>query len=158
MPLPTHPRLAVLADIHGNLPAFEAVMADLEGFTPLDGILVAGDITGGPGQQAVLERLVELGALMIQGNGEQAVARLALGDAPQIVTTAKQFSLTRWAHDNLSPALLDFVCRLPAQAVWEDPLHPGSDGRIRVVHGSPRAAGEPVYPERRPAHFVEMMG
>ncbi len=126
MPISSHLRLAVLADIHGNLPAFEAVLADLECFTPLQGILVAGDITGGPGQQAVLERLIELGALMIQGNGEQAVVRLALGAAPQYVYTAKQFSLTRWAHDSLSPALLDFVCRLPEQAVWEDS---GTSGR-----------------------------
>lgn len=158
MPLPTHLRLAVLADIHGNLPAFEAVLADLEAYAPLDGILVAGDITGGPGQQVVLERLVELGALMIQGNGEQAVARLALGAAPQYVTTSKQFSLTRWARDNLSPAMLDFVCRMPEHAVWGDVSRLGSDSRIRLVHGSPREAGEPVYPERNPAHFTEMMG
>jgi putative phosphoesterase len=158
MPLPTHLRLAVLADIHGNLPAFEAVLADLEGFAPLDGILVAGDVTGGPGQQAVLERLVELGALVIQGNNEKIIAQLVLGEAPQYVNSAKQFSLARWARDNLSPALLDFVCRLPAQAVWENHSQPEGDSRIRVVHGSPRDVGEPVYPARSPAHFAEMMG
>jgi predicted phosphodiesterase len=36
-------RLAVLADIHGNLPALRAVLKDLERFE-IDGIIVAGDV------------------------------------------------------------------------------------------------------------------
>ena len=41
-------RLAVLADVHGNLPAQEAVLADAEAHD-LGGILIAGDhLTGGP--------------------------------------------------------------------------------------------------------------
>ena len=40
-------RLAILADIHGNLPALEAVLEDVTKQN-VDRILVAGDLTGGP--------------------------------------------------------------------------------------------------------------
>jgi hypothetical protein len=46
-------RLAVLADIHGNLPAFEAVIEALKSDEPLDGILGAStlyDLVGEPSQ------------------------------------------------------------------------------------------------------------
>ena len=45
-----------MADIHGNLPAFEAVMADLQQYAPLNGFLVADDVVGGPGQEVILQR------------------------------------------------------------------------------------------------------
>jgi len=40
-------RLAILADVHGNLPALQAVLADVQRQN-VDGIIVAGDTTGGP--------------------------------------------------------------------------------------------------------------
>ena len=44
-------RLAVLADVHGNLPALEAVLADVQRYD-VDGVIVAGDTIGG-GPQSV---------------------------------------------------------------------------------------------------------
>src|SRR2546428_13886095 len=50
-------RLAVLADVHSNLPALEAVLADVDRVRP-DGIWVAGDLTGyNPWPNEVLEIL-----------------------------------------------------------------------------------------------------
>jgi protein phosphatase len=50
-------RLAVSGDVHGNLPALEAVLADLEAFA-VDRIVFAGDaVTMGPLSAQVLERL-----------------------------------------------------------------------------------------------------
>ena len=40
-------RLAVMSDVHGNLPALEAVLQDLQQYEP-DGVIVAGDFVGGP--------------------------------------------------------------------------------------------------------------
>ncbi len=63
-------RLAVLADIHGNLPALEAVIADMEG-EDVDQVVVAGDlINGGPFSRQVLERVFDLGWVAIRGNHE----------------------------------------------------------------------------------------
>ena len=88
-------RLAVMADIHGNLPAFEAVMADLQQYQPLEGFLVAGDVVGGPGQEAVLQRLMALHAVIAHGNGEVSALQVADGSAPDYVFTSRQFSLVR---------------------------------------------------------------
>jgi predicted phosphodiesterase len=132
-----------MADIHGNWQALEAVLADLEKYQPLDGILVAGDIISGPQQQRVLQRLVGLGAVMIQGNNEQVVTRIADGTAPDYLYTAKQFALRRWAHDHLTPQQLALVCSLPEQTVFHLPgAHP-----IRMAHGSPRDISELVIPQ-----------
>ena len=69
--LPNSHRLAIRQGIH--YVAFEE--CDL----PLDGLLVAGDITVGLIQQQVLFRLVELEVVMIQGNKEQRIARMEAG-------------------------------------------------------------------------------
>ena len=136
-------RIAVLADIHGNLQALDAVLDDLKKDLPLDGLLVAGDIIVGPGQQQVLQRLVELGAVMIQGNNEHRIARMEAGTIPPYFYTAKQFSLTRWAYDHLDPYQRTLVCNLPEQTVFQ---LPGADP-IRMAHGSPRDNSELVLPE-----------
>ncbi len=139
----SHYRIAVLADIHGNLQALEAVLADLENDQPLDGLLVAGDIIAGPDQQRVLQRLIDLRAVMIQGNNELAIARIAAGTAPEYVYTSKQYTLRRWAREHLDPEQIAFISRLPEQIVFH---LPGADP-IRMAHGSPRDVNELVFPE-----------
>ncbi len=137
-------RIALLSDIHGSRPAFEAVLRDLEPYAPLDAILVAGDIIAGPHQQAVLQRLIDMRAVMIQGNNEQGIARLVSGSAPGYVYTAKSFSLARWVGEHLSAAQTALICDLPEQRVF---TLPGA-GAIRMVHGSPRGVSELVFPDR----------
>jgi len=146
-------RLAVMADIHGNLPAFEAVMADLQQFTPLDGYLVAGDAIGGPGQEAILQRLMALQAVVAHGNGEVSALQVADGSAPDYVFTAQQFSLLRWVVEHLSPQSLAFLHSQPEQSVV---ALPGAQP-VRVVHGSPRDVSEGVNPLRRPELLAEVM-
>ena len=146
-------RLAILADIHGNLPALEAVLADLQQFAPLDGLLVAGDTTTGPHQEIVLDRLREIGAMIIQGNGEHTILEMAAGSAPDYFRTAKQFSLGRWAFSNYTPAALAFIQTLPEQLVFS---LPGADP-IRLVHGSPRRINEGIFPQVNPAQLADVL-
>ena len=135
--------IAVIADIHGNLPALDAILTDLAKDQPLDGILAAGDLIVGPGQQQVLHRLVKLGAVMIQGNNEQRIARMEAGTIPPYFYTARQFSLTRWAYEHLDPNQRALVYNLPEQTVFH---LPGADP-IRMAHGSPRSVNELVLPD-----------
>ena len=146
-------RLAVMADIHGNLPGFEAVMADLQQYQPLDGFLAAGDIVGGPGQEIILQRLMALHAVIAHGNGEVSVLQVVNGSAPAYVFTTRQFSLVRWVVEHLSPSSLAFLRSQPAQAVL---TLPGAQA-VRVVHGSPRSVDELVNPLRSPALLAEVM-
>jgi putative phosphoesterase len=128
---PTY-RLAVMADIHGNLPGFEAVMADLQSHQPLNGILVAGDVVGGPGQEVIIQWLMELQAVMVQGNGEELLLSVADGSAPDYIYIAQQFALIRWVCTHLNPQSLDFLRTVPLQRVFS---LPGADP-IYIIHRS----------------------
>jgi predicted phosphodiesterase len=52
-------RVAVLADIHGNLPALEAVLRDVEA-AGVDAVVLGGDLADGPMPAQTLDRLEEL--------------------------------------------------------------------------------------------------
>src|ERR1051326_3907294 len=67
-------RVAAIYDIHGNLPALEAVLAEIEQAAP-DVILVGGDVATGPMPKATLERLMGLGqrARFVRGNADREV-------------------------------------------------------------------------------------
>src|SRR2546422_4446803 len=65
-------RLAVLSDVHSNLPALQAVLADVDRNAP-DGIWVAGDLVGyNPWPNEVLEILRERHVRAIRGNHDRA--------------------------------------------------------------------------------------
>lgn len=65
-------RIAALYDVHGNLPALEAVLAEVEDARP-DVVVVGGDTIPGPRCREVLDRLASLGDRVraIRGNGER---------------------------------------------------------------------------------------
>jgi predicted phosphodiesterase len=63
-------RLALLADIHGNLPALEAVCADFAAFNVAH-VIVAGDVINwGPFSPQVTERVMNAGWGLLRGNNE----------------------------------------------------------------------------------------
>jgi predicted phosphodiesterase len=66
-------QVAALYDVHGNLPALEAVLAELEREGGADEIVVGGDVLWGPMQSECLELLQEVGATFVSGNCERAV-------------------------------------------------------------------------------------
>jgi predicted phosphodiesterase len=67
-------RVAAIYDVHGNLPALEAVLADLESINP-DLIVVGGDVVAGPMPAEVLDRLAALGEniCFVRGNADREV-------------------------------------------------------------------------------------
>src|SRR3989475_13306525 len=65
-------RLAVLSDVHSNLPALQAVLADVDRIAP-DGIWVAGDLVGyNPWPNEGLEILRERHVRAVRGNHDRA--------------------------------------------------------------------------------------
>jgi putative phosphoesterase len=136
-------RLAVFADIHGNLPALEAALEEIKA-EAVDGILIAGDMVAGPNPQAVIDRLRELGGLMIRGNNENYILRFLSGEAPEWWYTSQQWAFTHWNYRQLDAETLEFIRALPEQRV----IHLSGTDVIRVVHGSPRNIAELVYPDK----------
>ena len=66
-------RVAVLSDIHGNLPALEAVLAEVED-EGVDAVLVAGDVIGGAFPAEVFDRLMSLPDVrVVRGNADRFV-------------------------------------------------------------------------------------
>src|SRR2546428_14177048 len=91
-------RLAVLADVHSNLPALEAVLADVDRVRP-DGIWVAGALTGyNPWPNEVLEILRDRKVRAIRGNHDRGAIG---GDTARRNATAA--AAGRWARGSQRP-------------------------------------------------------
>lgn len=139
-------RLAVLADIHGNLPALEAVLDDLQQHDT-DGIIVAGDLVDRfPHPVETIRLLRSLDSWMIRGNSDNGQLRLYAGDIPDAWRVNRQFASARWTYRNLDRETLDFIASLPEQRVISLP----DTEAIRVVHGSPSHITEGIKPDLDP--------
>jgi predicted phosphodiesterase len=146
-------RIAVLSDIHGNLPALEAVLRDVRR-KGVDGIVVAGDYTGGPQPQETTDLLRTVGSWMIRGNTEDYCLDYHRGDAPAGWRESKQWAAMRWSFLRLSRETLDFIAALPEQRV----VAVNGTAPIRVVHGSPRSSTEQLFPDRDPVTLQVFRG
>jgi predicted phosphodiesterase len=125
--------LALIYDVHGNLPALEAVLADaLE--QGADGYLVGGDVAlFGPWPEATVERLRELApATWIRGNGERWTADPQAAPEPVRGATAA-------VRAALGDALVDELAALPESAAV--------DADTRAWHGSPVSDVRSFTPE-----------
>lgn len=136
-------RLAVLADIHGNLPALQAVLDDLTN-TPVDGYLLAGDYFACPFSAETTRLIAGLPGWKIHGNGELYFRRARAGDHPPAWNTARQFQMFRWQMSTFTSEDWDLIDSLPEQLVIQPP---GADS-IRLVHGSHHSPFQGVHPER----------
>src|SRR6202042_383450 len=101
--------VAVLSDIHGVLPALEAVLAEPE-VAAADRIVLTGDIASGPQPVQVLGRLLSLGerVVWVRGNADRELAALAQGRDIEIPD-----EITPWAAAQLSPEHADVLAGLP---------------------------------------------
>jgi predicted phosphodiesterase len=138
-------RLAILADVHGNLPALEAVLVDVEQ-QEADGILVAGDTVDGPYALEPLQALRARGSWMIRGNREQYMLAYDRGDAPPAWRSGAQWAGLRWIYHHLDREALDFIASLPDQGTYA----PEGAAAIRVVHGAPQGVSALLLPDRSP--------
>ena len=103
-------RLAVLSDIHGNLPALQAVMADMENYE-IDHVVVAGDqINWGPFSRQVMEVLYEQCWALIRGNNEFYSLDFGTSRAPELW---KDYVLTSFINQQLGGKWLNIIAGLP---------------------------------------------
>lgn len=120
-------RVALLSDVHANLVALEAVLAQLP---PVDGIWVMGDTVGyGPDPADVLALLRERSAVMVAGNHDLAVATGLGLDVFNPVAASAALTHRKW----LSAEDRDFLAALPTV---------GHAAGATLVHGSLR---DPVW-------------
>jgi putative phosphoesterase len=126
-------RVAALYDVHGNLPALEAVLAEV---ADDEAIVVGGDVAAGPWPAETLERLLALGDRVrwLRGNadrelGEPAEEQREGGPPPEVLA---------WVRSKLSEEQLGFVTSLPERQVVDvDELGP-----VLFCHATPRSDEE----------------
>jgi putative phosphoesterase len=142
-------RIAVLADIHGNLPALRAVLAELDR-EPVDAIVVAGDAVAGPRVRECLESLRDRPEPVhwISGNSERETVN-AYDGAPQAGDPDSPAArAARWSAQALDP---DWRNRL---ASW--PIAVELDG-VLFCHGSPRRDDEILTTATPDERFAEAL-
>src|SRR5918997_696912 len=97
-------RVAALYDIHGNVPALEAVLSEVEG-AGVELVVVGGDVAWGPMPREALEIVTQLEArtLFVRGNADREVAARDLSGDRAVA------AVTLWCADQLAPAHLEFM-------------------------------------------------
>lgn len=145
-------RVAALYDIHGNLPALEAIIEEIR-FERIDHVVVGGDVVPGPMPRETLACFLDLDIPVefIQGNGEVAVLEQMAGRNPANVPEQFQ-EVIRWTAKQLSAG---------DQTVlegWPRALHldvPGL-GEVLFCHATPRNENE-VFTRLTPDKRVSEM-
>jgi predicted phosphodiesterase len=131
-------RVAALYDIHGNLPALEAVLAEVQQ-ARVDRIVVGGDVFPGPMARECLECLKGFGTPVdyIRGNGESAVlAHLAGREQPQLSESARE--AISWSAQELKAAGQCDIEGWPPRL--EIPIV--GLGNVQFCHATPRSDTE----------------
>ncbi len=116
-------RVAVVTDIHSNLPALEAV---LEACAPYDALWVMGDVVGyGPYPDEVVARLRKEHAVAVRGNHDAAV----LGELDTHVFNDEARLAVEWTSERIGTTARHWLDGLPETR---------EEGEFTLAHGSPR--------------------
>ena len=135
-------RVAALFDVHGNLPALEAVLAEPD-VAAADLVLSGGDVVAGPFPAEAIALLRDLGERLVavRGNGEREVLAAATEEA-------------RWCAERLTRDQRKWLASLPATAS----VRVQALGDVLLCHGTPRSDEEMVTlvtPEERLATILD---
>jgi len=126
-------KVGILSDVHANLPALEAVLADMP---PLDKIVCLGDIIGyNPWPAACIDRIRKISVITVQGNHDRNVEK------PQ------RYALNKMAHAGLKYAQKSLS---NDQRRWLQDLPRTEtivDDKYLLVHSHPEQEDEYVYPQ-----------
>jgi putative phosphoesterase len=137
-------KVAVLSDIHGVLPALEAVLAEPDVLSA-EKIVLLGDMLAGPMPVETLDRLRGLGdrAIWVRGNADRELAESARGAG-----TFVPDPIFPWAAEQLRPADLPVLDALPLTVTVDGVL---------FCHATPRDDTEIVLVDSPPERWAEVL-
>ncbi len=135
--------IAIISDIHGNLPAFKAVLSDIP---HVDTILCAGDLVGyNPYPNEVIDEIKLRGVISIRGNHDRAVIYDDYSNMNEYAALA-----AIWTRRNLTKENLNFLLSLKDSLVLEI-----EGKKIAIHHGAPFDEDYYVYPEYADEELLE---
>lgn len=148
-------RLAVLGDVHGNIAALDAVLADIKRQRP-DRLAITGDhVFNGPRPGEVVDRLRSLeadGAQIVGGNTDIAVTDFDYTAAfPWMEAAPSSYrAAAEWAHEQLTDEQLGWLRGLPNERrVWS------GDVLLLICHASPGSITSGLSTDLDPTVTVE---
>lgn len=116
-------RIAVVSDIHSNLPALDAVLGRIGS---VDAVWHLGDVVGyGPEPDAVVDRLTAIGAIGVRGNHDAA----ACGGTEIDWFNPEARAAMEWTRAAISETTRAWLAALPVRRI---------EASFTLVHGSPR--------------------
>jgi len=147
-------RVAVITDIHANLPALQATLAAIDGIG-VDAVYCGGDLVGyGPHPNEVCALIEDRGVPTISGNYDEAIGR-DRDDCGCAYITPHDRELgqrsVEWTLAHSSAASKAFLRALPFDLRFAMGMR-----RVRLVHGSPRKVNEYLF-EDKPASLYERL-
>jgi putative phosphoesterase len=145
-------KIALLGDVHANLPALEAVL-DHASQQGVQGIWNIGDFVGyGAFPNQVIERLRGGQALNIIGNYDLKVLRFSKKKEKwRKRKRPEKYLAFKWAHDNLSEENREYLASLPKERMVE------IEGKqILLTHASPASNEEHLTPDTPAERFSEL--
>ena len=131
-------RIAAIYDIHGNLPALEAVLAEVEQDPP-DLIVVGGDVAAGPMPAETISYLQALAvpARFVLGNADLEMVA-AYDGRPSLDLPPHVAEITSWAARQISREQRNFLASFEYPVI----VHATELGDILFCHGTPRSVDE----------------
>jgi predicted phosphodiesterase len=141
-------KVAVVTDIHGNIHALEAVLADIEAQS-VDEVVIAGDTVNVlPNAKACWDRVMALGCPVLRGNHEYYAYTCGTPDAP-LEWQQERFKGLTWLRDQFSDADLEAMRALPMTHTLPDLL---------VTHASPTSFFDSVAADTPVKRLRELFG
>lgn len=141
--------VAVLSDIHGVLPALDAVLAEPE-VVAAEVVVLCGDLAAGPMPGPTLDRLATLGerAVWVRGNADRELVTLAGGG-----TTTIPDPIAPWAARQLRPDQVALLAGLPPSVT----LEVAGLGEVLFCHATPRDDEEVALVDSPPERWAEVL-
>ena len=125
-------RIGAIADIHGNQPALEAVLADMPA---VDMLVCAGDVVGyNPWPAECVDLLRDRDVPTVMGNHDRAVAKGTAFQFNELARAGVEFSQERLTDEQIT-----WLQALPTNQMV-------CDGAVKIVHGHPADPDRYTYP------------
>lgn len=142
--------VAVFADVHGNLPALQAVLSDMDRHGRWDVVVAAGDLChGGPDPAAALDLVRERAGVLLRGNTERDL----LAPDSEGLSAERRASLA-WTREQLGPERLTTL----EHVAFEHRVAAPDGAALLAVHANPHDVDRHIRPTASDAELEQLVG